>query len=80
MSQESLLVILGGAVMASLVSAVVFLFSRFEIARSELTKKFEAELVLVYARLKDCEDDRINLRNQIIAIHKAMHEMKQRLP
>jgi hypothetical protein len=54
------------------------LFHRFERAKEELIEKFEADLSVVNLRLKDCEDDRNALRNQILAIHKEMAELKQR--
>ena len=78
MTQDSLLFVLGGAVMSSLVGATVYLFHRFEKAKEELIHKFESDLSVVNLRLKDCEDDRNALRNQILAIHKEMAELKQR--
>jgi len=78
MTQDSLLFVLGGAVMSSLVGATVYLFHRFEKAKEELIEKFESDLSVVNSRLKDCEDDRNALRNQILAIHKEMAELKQR--
>jgi len=80
MTQDSLLFILGAAVMSSLVGATVYLFHRFESAKGELIAKFGADLEVVNQRLKECEDDRNALRNQIIAIHTEMHELRKRLP
>ena len=80
MSQESLLVILGTAVMTALVSATVFLFQRFESSKQQLILTFEGQLILVNKRLEDCETDRNNLRQQIVAIHIEMAELKKRLP
>ena len=79
MTQESLLVVLGGAVMASLVSATVYLFHRFETAKQQLILTFEGQLILVNKRLEDCETDRNNLRQQIVAIHIEMAELKKRI-
>ena len=80
MTQESLLVILGTAVMTALVSATVFLFQRFENSKQQLILTFEGQLILVNKRLEDCETDRNALRQQIVAIHIEMAELKKRLP
>lgn len=80
MTQESLLVVLGGAVMASLVSATVYLFHRFEKAKQELVTMFEGQLIIVNKRLEDCEADRNALRQQIVAINIEMADLRKRIP
>ena len=79
MTQESLLVVLGGAVMASLVSATVYLFHRFETAKLELIKKFESDLAVVNQRLQDCEDDRNALRKQIVELAHQLAELRRKV-
>ena len=79
MTQESLLVVLGGAVMASLVSATVYLFHRFEKAKQELIEKFESDLAIVNQRLQDCEDDRNALRKQIVELAHQLAELKRKV-
>lgn len=80
MTQDSLIYIVGTGVCGGLTSAVVYLFHLFEKSKSELVKHFTDQLNVVNARLKDCEDDRNKLRDQILVIHREMIELKQRLP
>lgn len=79
MTQDSLIYIIGTGVCGSLTGAVVYLFHRFEGAKQQLVTHFEAQLTIVNQRLKDCEDDRNALRNQMVAIHGELIEMKRRL-
>jgi septal ring factor EnvC (AmiA/AmiB activator) len=79
MTQESLLYIVGSGVCAALTTAVIFLFHRFEAAKQQLITMFQGQLEVVNSRLKDCEDDRNSLRNQMLSLHTEMHELKKRL-
>lgn len=80
MTEESLVYIIGTTVCGGLTSAVVYLFHLFEKSKSELVLHFTEQLSVVNERLKDCEDDRNRLRDQILAIHGEMIELRQRLP
>lgn len=79
MTHDSLIYIIGTGVCGSLTGAVVFLFHRFEHAKQQLVTHFESQLLIVNARLKDCEDDRNALRNQMVAIHGELIEVRQKL-
>lgn len=65
MSQESLLVIFGGAVVTTLAGAVTFLFTIFHKSHEELKK-----------RLDKCESDREQLWREIASIEVRLREIK----
>jgi hypothetical protein len=79
MTQESLVYVIGTGVCGGLTTAVVYLFHRFEQAKSLLVDHFEAQLTVVNARLHDCETDRESLRKSIFDLHREMIELKRRI-
>lgn len=80
MTQDSLIYIIGTGVCGALTTAVVYLFHRFEQAKTTLVDHFESQLTVVNSRLQDCETDRESLRKSIFELHREMIELKRRLP
>lgn len=79
MTQDSLIYIIGTGVCGALTTAVVYLFHRFEQAKSTLVEHFESQLSIVNSRLQDCETDRETLRQSIFDLHREMIELKRRM-
>ena len=79
MTQDSLIYIIGTGVCGTLTTAVVYLFHRFEQAKSLLVNHFESQLTVVNSRLHDCEMDRESLRQSIFDLHREMIELKRRM-